>query len=585
MAERDSGSGPGGKPAQRPLREKMASAPGGTSSGDPTESVPERKGPIVERRGGGPTRSLAPTPAAAVPAPAAEEGLAQRVFRRQAQAAEAAIEPPPALELAPPVEHESFAEMFAKSSSQSRGRVAPGQKLTGRVLQIGRDTTFLEIVGASGGLKTEALIDSRELRDEHGELKLQVGDEITGYVKSLEDGLWLTTALPKGAQREALQAARGSGMPVEGTVIGVNKGGLEVDLGSGIRGFVPASQAFARFTPDFSTLVGQKLQFMVTEVKDRDVVLSRRALLEREAREKADALRDTLLPGIQLEGTVTSLREFGAFVDLGGLEGLIPISELAHRRIGHPEEVLKVGQPVTVEVLRVEPGAASPNAKGEPRERVTLSLKRLEEDPWMAFGNAIVEGQRFKGKVVRLQPFGAFVELSPGVDGLAHVSKLAGERGRRVTHPDEVLKEGQELWVEVETIDRASRKLGLRPLTDEEAALPAPPRLGPPRVGDTFETTVDKVESFGLFVRWPGGRGLLPASELGTARGGDLRRTHPMGTKIKAQVIEIDPQGRVRLSAAAALQSEERAQVDEYIKENRTPGKGLGTLGDLLKKR
>jgi small subunit ribosomal protein S1 len=296
------------------------------------------------------------------------------------------------------------------------------------------------------------------------------------------------------------------------------------------------------------------------------------------------------------------LREFGAFVDLGGLEGLIPISEIAHRRVGHPEELLKVGQPVTVEVLRIEQGAAQPGQakSGDPPvgpalgrgsaatsnlERVTLSLKRLEDDPWMAFGNAIVEGQRFKGKVVRLQPFGAFVELSPGVDGLVHVSRLVSPRGGRVTHPDEVLKEGQELWVEVDTIDRAARKIGLRPLSAEEAALPPPPRLGPARVGDIVESTVDKVESFGLFVRWPGGRGLLPVSELGQRGGGDLRRTHPLGTKIKVQVIEIDAQGRVRLSAVAAAQAEERAEVEEYIKENQPKQKGFGTFADLLKKK
>ncbi len=242
---------------------------------------------------------------------------------------------------------------------------------------------------------------------------------------------------------------------------------------------------------------------------------------------------------------------------------------------------------MTVEVLRVEPGSGQTGqAKGGDKsgERVTLSLKRLEEDPWMVLGNAIVEGQRFKGKVVRLQPFGAFVELSPGVDGLVHVSRLVSPRGGRVTHPDELLKEGQELWVEVDTIDRAARKIGLRPLSAEEAALPPPPRLGPPRVGDIVETTVDKVESFGLFVRWPGGRGLLPGSELGD-RGGDLRRTHPLGTKIKAQVIDIDAQGRVRLSAIAAAQAVERAEVEAYIKENQPKQQGFGTLGDLLKKR
>jgi small subunit ribosomal protein S1 len=203
----------------------------------------------------------------------------------------------------------------------------------------------------------------------------------------------------------------------------------------------------------------------------------------------------------------------------------------------------------------------------------------------LAQGNAIVEGQRFHGKVVRLQPFGAFVELTPGVDGLVHVSRLVPQSGGRVTHPQEVLKEGQSLWVEVETIDRASRKLGLRPLTDAEAAAPPPPRMGPPKIGDLVEVTVDKIESFGLFVRWPGGRGLLPAAELGTPRGADLRRSHPVGTTIKAQIIDIDAQARIRLSATSAVVAQERAEVDQYLRDHKAPGRGLGTLADLLKNR
>lgn len=554
---------------------------GATETGASSAAPEAKKGPIVERKGGGVFERVEK---ARKPSPAtkpAEEATTARAAIRRAPEIAAPLEPPPAPELPAPVETESFEQLFAASAANSRSRVGPGQKVSGRILQIGRDTTFLDL-GAAAGIKTEALIDSRELRDEHGNYKLKAGDEVVGYVKSIEDGLWITTALPKGAQREALQGARESGMPVEGTVIGVNKGGLEVDLGAGIRGFVPASQASRSFTPDLSSLVGQRLQFLVTQVKDRDIVLSRRALLEREGKEKAEALRDTLVPGTQMEGTVTSLREFGAFVDLGGLEGLIPMAELSHRRVAHPEELLKVGQTVTVEVLRIEAKGAK---GGDTRERISLSLKRLEDDPWMVFGNAIVEGQRFKGKVVRLQPFGAFVELAAGVDGLAHVSKLLGPGHGRVTHPEEVLKVGQELWVEVETIDRAARKIGLRPMSAEEAAAPAPPRLGPPRVGDLLEATVDKIESFGLFMRWPGGRGLLPGAELGTPRGADLRKTHAIGTKIKVQITDIDGTNRIRLSATSAQQAQERAEVEEYMKDNRPVGSGFGTLGDLLKKR
>jgi small subunit ribosomal protein S1 len=563
------------------------------------KEAPPKKGPIVEHRPGGlnvrrkvsseteapAAEASAPSGDAAAPAPAlvvqpsaAETPAAEpdapasaRVFR--SAKVEPTNAPPPAAELPVPVETESFADMFARSES-GRKRFAPGQKVKAKILQVGRDTAFLDLGG-----KNEALIDSRELRAEDGTLRYQVGQTLEGFVRSLEDGVWVTLTIPKGARREALAQAREGGIPVEGTVSGVNKGGLEVDLGGGTRAFCPSSQADVRFVEDLSGLVGQKLKFLVSELRDRDIVLSRRAYLAREAAAKADELRDTLTVGAHLEGKVVSLRDFGAFVDLGGLEGLVPISELSHRHVAHPSEVLKIGQTVTVEVARIESGK-------DGKEKISLSLKSLEGDPWEERGNAITEGQRLQGKVVRLQPFGAFVELFPGVDGLVHVSRLTTPAGKGVTHPKDALAEGQTIWVEVETVDRTSRKLGLRPITAEEAAVPAPVRTGGgPRVGEVVEATVDKVESFGLFVRWPGGRGLLPVSELGTPYGADLRRAYAIGAKIKASIVEIDTQGRLRLSKIAAEQAQERAEVAEYLNANQRPGKGLGTLADLLKVR
>ena len=554
--------------ARKPERPPAETAPGRPAA---AEAAPP-KGPIVERRGGvGIRRHERPAPPAAPPKDASEPAPSAKVFR--APRVERPPEPPPAPELPEPVETESFAELFARSET-GRPRFSPGQRVVGKIVQIGKDTAFVELGG-----KVEALIDVRELRDGDGNVRQVAGQTIDAYVRSLEDGVWLTLTIPKGARREALQQARESGIPVEGTVTAVNKGGLEVDLGGGQRAFCPASQASLRFVQDLSGLVGQRLQFLVAELKDRDVVLSRRGLLEREAAEKAEALRDTLVVGARLEGTVTGVRDFGAFVDLGGLEGLVPISELSHRRVANPGELLQPGQRVTVEVLRLESG------KGSQTEKITLSLKALESDPWLDKGNALVPGQRLPGKVVRLQPFGAFVELFPGVDGLVHVSRLESPDGHRAVHPKDALAEGQAIWVEVEAIDRAARKIALRPISAEEAAQPAPASSGAaPRVGDVVEATVDKVESFGLFVRWPGGRGLLPAAELGTPRGADLRRSHPAGTKLKAAIIEIDAKGRLRLSKVAADQAEERAEVASYL-ESSGKAPGFGTLGDLLKGR
>ena len=558
--------------SRRPEREDRPPREGQAEGAAPaTKEEEPRKGPVVERRGVGlAVRRTAQEPEAKAAPPDAEAAPSARVFH--AAKAEARSVPPPAPVVPEPVETESFADMFARSE-RGRQRFAPGQRVKGKLLQLGRETAILDLGG-----KTEALMESRELRDEDGAPRHQLGETVEAYVRSTDDGVWLTLTIPKGARREALLAARESGLPVEGTVSGVNKGGLEVDLGGGTRAFCPASQADIRFTPDLAALVGQKLKFLVSDMKERDVVLSRRAFLAREAAERAEVLRGSLEVGAQLEGTVVSLRDFGAFVDLGGLEGLVPISELSHRRVGHPSEVLQVGQTVTVEIRRVEPGK-------DGKEKISLSLKAMEGDPWEEKGNAVVDGQRLKGKVVRLQPFGAFVELFPGVDGLLHVSRLSSPSGGRVAHPKDVLSEGQPVWVEVESIDRAARKISLRQITEEEAALPAPPRGAGPAVGDVVEATVDKVESFGLFVRWPGGRGLLPISELGVPHGADLRRTFTAGAKLKAAIIEIDAQGRYRLSKMAAEQAEERAEVAEYLRSTRPSGSGFGTLGDLLKGR
>ncbi len=514
------------------------------------------------------------------PPPQAGEGAASagdevaapapRVFH--SERAKPRLEPPPAPELPEPVEAESFAEMFARSEGK-RERHAPGQKVRARILQIGRDTAFLELGG-----KTEALIEARELCDEQGAPRFGVGAFIEGYVRSVDDGVWVTLTIPKGARREALAQAREAGIPVAGTVTAVNKGGLEVDLGGGTRAFCPASQVELRFTEDLAPYVGKRFEFLVTELRDRDVVLSRSKLLARESAAKAEALRASLEVGAQLPGKVVALREFGAFVDIGGIEGLVPVSELSHRHVAHPKDLLEIGQTVTVEVARIETGK-------DGKERIALSLKALEEDPWEEKGNAVAEGQRMAGRVVRLQPFGAFVELFPGVDGLVHVSRITTEAGRRVAHPKEVLAEGQEVFVEVDTVDRAARKIGLRLITAEEAAQPAPRPSGPPRVGDVVAGTVDRVEGFGLFLRWPGGRGLLPVSEMEGAHGANLKAAFPIGTAVKAAIVEVDATGRIRLSQVAAARAEERAEVDAWMRSSRPAGKGLGTLGEILASR
>jgi small subunit ribosomal protein S1 len=476
-----------------------------------------------------------------------------------------------------PEENADFAALLAESQQQKPGKLRVGQKISARVAHLGGEVAFLDLGG-----KGEGIIDLRELRDDKGELLVQAGATIDGYVLSLSEGnVVVTRSVPRGAGREMVQEALDARIPIEGLVTGQNKGGLEVDLG-GMRGFVPASQVDVRFVEDQSGFVGQRLKFRVTELRGGNAILSRRALLEEERASQAAELRKRLEVGAQLEGTVTSVRDFGAFVDIGGIEGLVHVSELSHARVAHAQDVVKPGQRVQVQVLRLEK-----DERGH--EKVALSLRALEQDPWDAARPQLKEGARLEGKVARLQPFGAFVELFPGVDGLVHVSALSD---RHVQHPREVVKEGEAIWVQIESVDDASRRVALRRITDEEARAPegAPASAPPPqkraKVGDVVDATVDKCEAFGVFVHWDGGKGLVPNAELGTPRGSDNKKTLPPGTQFKAQIADIDDRGRYRLSRTSAERAEGASDYREYQRQmNRKmpPGKGFGTLGDLLR--
>src|SRR2546427_46426 len=327
-----------------------------------------------------------------------------------------------------------------KSDQQKTGKLRPGQKISARIAHLGGEVAFLDLGG-----KGEGIIDLRELRNDAGDLLVHVGETLEGYVLSISEGnVVVTRSVPKGAGREVVQQALDSKIPIEGLVTGQNKGGLEVDLG-GVRGFGPASQVGLPFVEDQSQFVGQRLKFRVTQIRGGNAILSRRALLEEERAAQAVELRKRLEVGAQIEGTVTSVRDFGAFIDLGGLEGLVHVSELSHMRVAHAQDVVKPGQRVKVQVLRLEK-----DEKGH--DKIALSLRALEQDPWDAARPQLKEGARLSGKVARLQPFGAFVELFPGVDGLVHVSALSD---RHVQHPREVVKEGETIQVQVESVDDA----------------------------------------------------------------------------------------------------------------------------------
>ena len=349
---------------------------------------------------------------------------------------------------------EDFASMLAefegdKPKKTKRPRV--GDVIGGKVISIGQTSVFVDVGG-----KAEGQLDRSQVSDPEGNLLVKVGDTIEARVVGDEGGvLALRVKLGRGPEARAeLQQAAELGIPVEGLVTEVVKGGVSVDV-AGVRGFCPASQIDARFVEDLSAYVGQRLSFRITRYEPRNLVLSRRALVEEEKQKLAVETRKKLEPGAVLRGKVVSFKPFGAFVDVGGIEGMLHISELGHQRVERPEDVLSVGQELDVAVLKIE------------GDRISLSLKALANDPWRETTASLTEGQRVKGTITRLQPFGAFVEIAPAVEGLVHISELGSNR--RINHPKEVVSVGQEVEAVVLSIDHEKRRLALSMAASKDA--------------------------------------------------------------------------------------------------------------------
>jgi len=348
---------------------------------------------------------------------------------------------------------EDFAAMFAESEHagpRAKKRPRVGDQITGKVISVGKDAVFVDVGG-----KAEGQLERGEISDADGKLLVKLGDTVEARVVGDTGGvLTLRVKLGRGPEARAeLQQAQELGIPVEGLVTEVVKGGVAVDV-AGVRGFCPASQIDVRFVDDLAVYVGQRLTFRITRYEPRNLVLSRRALLEEENAKRATETRKKLEPGAVLRGKVVGFKPFGAFVDLGGIEGMLHVSELGYARVDKPEDVLSLGQEVDVAVLKIEPAA-----KGDKTERISLSLKALATDPWRDAAATLVEGARVRGKITRLSQFGAFVELSPGVEGLVHISELG--TGRRINHPKEVVSVGQEVEAAVLSVDLERRRIGL----------------------------------------------------------------------------------------------------------------------------
>jgi small subunit ribosomal protein S1 len=344
-------------------------------------------------------------------------------------------------------EEESFAELLQGSLIKPL-RFSPGQIVEARIVKISLEWIFLDLGG-----KSEGYLDRKELVDEEGNLSLKEGDVIQAYFLSDANGeLRFTTRITGGeAGRHYLEEAWESGIPVEGLIEKEIKGGFEVKVAGDQRGFCPYSQMGLQASGNPSDVIGQHLPFRITQFgeKGRNIILSHRSILEEERQRDREALKGSLQEGMKVKGIISSLRSFGAFVKIGSVEGLIPISEISWERVEDLHELLEVGQEVEVTAMKLD----------WEKDRLSFSLKQALPDPWENTEKEFPEGTHHRGMVVRLTDFGAFVRLAAGVDGLLHISKLGS--GKRIKHPREVISKGQVVDVKIDNIDKVKKRLTL----------------------------------------------------------------------------------------------------------------------------
>ena len=428
---------------------------------------------------------------------------------------------------------ESFAEMLEESLAGRQMR--PGSLLTGRVVDVGPD-----VVMVSAGLKSDSAIPVSQFRDESGALTVAVGDEVEVALDAVEDGFGETRLSREKAKRaqawRRLENAFEGSDNVSGVISGKVKGGFTVDI-EDIRAFLPGSLVDVRPVRDTSYLEGKPLEFKVIKLDPRrnNVVVSRRAVVEIENSAEREALLERLDEGVVMNGVVKNLTDYGAFVDLGGIDGLLHITDMAWRRVRHPTEVVNVGDEIEVKVLKYD----------RERNRVSLGLKQLGEDPWVSIAQRYPEGSRIAGKVTNIADFGAFVEIEEGVEGLVHVSEM--DWTNRNIHPSRVVQIGDETQVMILDVDEERRRISLGikqclPNPWEEFSLTH-------AKGDRVAGRIKSITDFGMFVGLEGGiDGLVHVSDLSWNEDGEvLLRNHRKGEEIETVVLAVDAE-RERIS-------------------------------------
>ena len=464
---------------------------------------------------------------------------------------------------------ESFATLFEKDSKFPE-RLEPGQKVTSTIVSISGDFVYVSLGG-----KSEGVIEIAEFRDEEGKSSVNVGDQVESFFVAVQGGLKRLTTLRHGLSTLSFKEIRDAyeaGLPVSGKVIKELKGGFEVHVGK-IRCFCPFSQIDLRGYRNTDIYTGETFALKVLEFEedDRNVILSRRAILEEEQLVKVEALKSQLSVGMDVPAKVRSIQSFGVFVDLGGVDGLIPMSEIGWGKTDNIRDLMQPGSEVTVRIIAID----------WDKDRLTLSLKALQQDPFLSAAEKYPVDSLVRGTIVRLAPFGVFVNLEPGIDGLVHISKLGA--GRRIKHPQEVVAVGQTVEAFVQEVDVNSRRISLSLEQKVE-----PESIIFPEAGALLDGTVEKVLTSGILVKLPGGAvGFIPNSEMGTPRGTNHSKMFPFGTVLQVLVLEIDlGRNRITLSRSGVDEKLEKEQLSSYmnqVRQDDKAGNSLGSFGELLK--
>ncbi len=460
---------------------------------------------------------------------------------------------------------ESFAELFEQSQT-FLAKLKPGAIVIGTIVEVRSD-----VVVINAGLKSEGIVPIEQFRNDAGELDVKVGDEVKVALEYLENGFGETVLSREKAKRsmvwDELEEALQANATITGRISGKVKGGFTVDI-KDVRAFLPGSLVDVRPVRDPVYLEGKELEFKLIKLdrKRNNVVVSRRAVVESEHSEEREQLLEKLVEGAVLKGVVKNLTDYGAFVDLGGIDGLLHITDMAWKRVRHPSEVVEVGAELDVRVLKYD----------KERNRVSLGLKQLGEDPWDNIARRYPANTRVFGKVSNVTDYGAFVEIEPGVEGLVHVSEM--DWTNKNVNPSKVVQVGDEMQVMVLDVDEERRRisLGIKQVTSN----PWETFAAIHKKGDKVEGQIKSITDFGIFIGLDGGiDGLIHLSDISwNSTGEDVARNYKKGDTLEAVVLAVDPE-RERISLG--VKQMEQDPFGQYMAANTKGSKVKGTVREV----